>query len=75
MLYLTGILIVKQHNLDHMIITNNNSVSQVSAGELELINMTVALSSEEITQVHMCDNTGRVFTFPRRRLCVFDGLS
>ena len=57
-----------------MIITNNNSVSQVSAGELELINMTVALSSEEITYVHVCDNTGRVFTFHRRRLCIFDGL-
>ena len=49
-----------------MIITNNNIVSQVSAGELELINMTVALSSEEITHVHMCDNTGIVFTFHRR---------
>ena len=49
-IYLTGILIVKQ----------------VSAGELELINMTDALSSEVITHVHMCDNIGRVFTFHRR---------
>ena len=49
----------------HTEITNNNSVSQVSAGELELSDMTVALLSEEITHVHMCDNTGRVFTFHR----------
>ena len=52
--------------LQHTEITNNNSVSQVSAGELELIDMTVALFSEEITHVHMYDNTGRVFTFHRR---------
>ena len=37
-------------------ITNSNSVSQVSVGELVLSDITVALLSEEITHVHMCDS-------------------